>query len=403
MVDAFTDNAWAGSLVVVLSAVVAYVLVRYVAFPIVYRLVHRTENTWDDVLLNRRVLLRASMLAPAIVLRAALPLIDGLSESSVTVWTGIADAVLILLALVLIMAVARAFNEVYEQLELSVNRPIKGYLQIVVILAWVFGVIAIIARLTGQDVGLILGGLGAVTAVLLLVFKDTILSVVASIQLTGNDMVRVGDWIQIDRMGVDGEVVDIALHTIKVQNWNKTVSTVPTYSLVSQSFINWRAMEEAGGRRIKRSINIDMSTIRFLTDDEVARWSRFQPLASYMEHKQNVIEEWNEDLSPETGLTQDPRRLTNIGTFRAYVSAYLRRQPEIDTTMTFLVRQLEPTPQGLPLQIYVFSSDTRWAWYEGIQADIFDHLLAMVPEFGLEVFQEPAGSDLREGLTRPDR
>lgn len=403
MIDAVSDNAWLGVLVMVLAAAAAHLVARYLLFPLVYRLVHSTENTWDDVLLNRKVLFRASLFAPALVLRAALPLIEGLSDPTIEVGTGVLDTVLILLTLVLIMAIVASLNDIYEQLEVSENRPIKGYLQIVVILAWLFGVIAMIARLTGQDVGLILGGLGAVTAVLLLVFKDTILSIVASIQLTSNDMVRVGDWVEIDHMGVDGEVIDIALHTIKVQNWNKTVSTVPTYSLVSKSFINWRAMEEAGGRRIKRSITIDLSTIRFLTDEEVERWSRFQPLASYMAHKQNLIEEWNEDLAPEEGLIQDPRRLTNIGTFRAYVSAYLRRQPDIDTTMTFLVRQLEPTPRGLPLQIYVFSSDTRWAWYEGIQADIFDHLLAMVPEFGLKVFQEPAGSDLREGLAELNR
>jgi len=403
MIDAVSDNAWLGVLAMVLAAAAAYLAARYLLFPLVYRLVHSTENTWDDVLLNRKVLFRASLFAPALVLRAALPLIEGLSAPTIDVGTGVLDTVLILLTLVLIMAIVASLNDIYEQLEVSENRPIKGYLQIVVILAWLFGVIAMIARLTGQDVGLILGGLGAVTAVLLLVFKDTILSIVASIQLTSNDMVRVGDWVEIDHMGVDGEVIDIALHTIKVQNWNKTVSTVPTYSLVSKSFINWRAMEESGGRRIKRSITIDLSTIRFLTDEEVERWSRFQPLASYMAHKQNVIEEWNEDLAPEAGLIQDPRRLTNIGTFRAYVSAYLRRQPDIDTTMTFLVRQLEPTPRGLPLEIYVFSSDTRWAWYEGIQADIFDHLLAMVPEFGLKVFQEPAGSDLREGLAELNR
>ncbi len=400
MFDAISDSTWVGALIVLGAAAGAYILVRYLIFPLVYRFTHRTENTWDDVLLDRPVLLRASLFAPVLVLRLALPLVEDIGTTTIDFSTRVLDSILIVLALVLASAVVGAVNELYENLEISDNRPIKGYIQVIVIVAWVFGAIAIVARLTGQDVGLILGGLGALTAVLLLVFKDTILSIVASIQLTSNDMVRVGDWVQIDQMGVDGEVIDIALHTIKVQNWNKTVSTVPTYRLVSESFINWRAMEESGGRRIKRNINIDLSSITFLTDDEVARWSKFQPLASYMDHKQHVIEEWNVQRAPESGLTQDPRRLTNVGTFRAYVAAYLRNLPHVDTTMTFLVRQLQPTPRGLPLQIYVFSSDTRWANYEGIQADIFDHLLAMVPEFGLKVFQEPAGTDVREGLAQ---
>jgi miniconductance mechanosensitive channel len=232
------------------------------------------------------------------------------------------------------------------------------------------------------------------TAILLLVFKDTILSLVASVQLTAQDMVRVGDWIEMPQFGADGDVVDVQLHTVKVQNWDKTITTIPTHRLITDSFKNWRGMSQSGGRRIKRSVYFDVSSIRFLTDEEVERFTRFALLKSYIDSKERELAEFNEAIGNESEAEVNKRRLTNIGTFRAYAYNYIRTHPQIRKDMTLIVRQLAPGPEGLPLQIYCFTTTTAWADYESIQSDIFDHLLAIVPEFGLRLYQKPAGSDL---------
>jgi miniconductance mechanosensitive channel len=390
------DSPWLQLLIVVGAAVAAYLVGRYLLIPLVHATVARTKAKWDDILLDRKVLHRLSLLLPVVAFRFGLGQIDGLGGEWLRFLEGLTDSLLIVVGLVAINAAFNSFNDVYIELDIAENRPIKGYLQVVMIVLSVCGVIVIIARLTGQEIGFLLGGLGALTAVLLLVFKDTILSLVASLQIGQNDLVRVGDWIEMPHLNVDGDVIDVALHTVKVQNWDKTISTVPTYKLVSDSFRNWRGMEDAGGRRIKRAINLDVSTIRFLSEPEIQRFKRFAPLHRYMDGKAAELEHWQELHDPGPELVGDPRRLTNIGTFRAYVLAYLKAHPKLATdTMTSLVRQLPPGPHGLPLELYVFSSDTEWAKYEAIQADVFDHLLAIVPEFGLRVFQEPAGSDLR--------
>ena len=231
------------------------------------------------------------------------------------------------------------------------------------------------------------------TAVLLLIFKDTILSLVASVQLTAQDLVRVGDWIEVPQFGADGDVVDVELHTIKVQNWDKTITTIPTHRLISDSFRNWRGMSQSGGRRIKRSLNLDAASVRFLTPEEVDKFKRFALLQDYIAGKQDDLLRHNEGLGYRAdGVNQ--RRLTNIGTFRAYVYNYLSARPDIRKDMTLLVRQLAPGANGIPLELYCFTATTAWSEYEGIQGDIFDHLMAIVPEFGLRLFQKPAGSDV---------
>jgi miniconductance mechanosensitive channel len=235
------------------------------------------------------------------------------------------------------------------------------------------------------------------TAVLLIVFRDTILSLVASAQISSYDMMRVGDWIEMPQYGADGDVVDIGLHTIKVQNWDKTISAIPTHKFLSDSFKNWRSMPESGGRRIKRAINIDMNSIRFLTDEDIERFRKFVLLEDYISEKEQELSHYNAEHLPDESFTANARRLTNVGTFREYVVRYLRQHPKIHKGLTLMVRQLNPTPQGLPLELYVFSNDVAWVSYEGIQSDIFDHILAIVPEFGLRLYQQPSGSDL-EGL-----
>jgi miniconductance mechanosensitive channel len=240
----------------------------------------------------------------------------------------------------------------------------------------------------------IVSGIGALTAVLLLIFRDSILGLVATVQLSGNDMVRVGDWIEMPSYNADGDVIDMSLHTVKVQNWDKTITTIPTHALISDSFRNWRGMQESGGRRIKRSIYIDMNTVRFVDEEMLQKYRKFDYLGEYVDRKLSEIEEYNRNHVRDLSEVVNGRRLTNLGTFRAYVESYLKRHSMISDEMTFLVRQLQPSDRGIPIEIYVFSRDIRWANYEQIQADIFDHLLAVIPEFGLRVYQAPSGNDV---------
>ncbi len=400
-----------GVAVLLATAIISYFLMRAIIVPLISRWVTESKNKIDDMLLDPQLLHRVCLLAPFTViyllvsgtdhvpeaLASYLPAVFRSNDLGSTWWAPlekINEALIVLLVTLAVSAAINAFNSVYQTFEISRQRPLKGYLQIVKLLAFAFGAVIIIAILTGQSVGYFVTGLGAMTAVLLLVFKDTILSLVASIQLTQNDMVRVGDWIEIPGAGVDGDVIDVALHTVKVQNWDKTIATVPTAQLIQKSFRNWRGMSESGGRRIKRSLSIDMSTIRFLEEDEIERFSRFSPLKQYMESKIDELDSHNKENDPGSDLTWDPRRLTNIGTLRAYIVQYLRGNKRLHQEgMTLLVRQLQPGSQGLPIEIYCFANDTAWANYEDIQADIFDHLLSKLPEFGLKVFQEPSSSD----------
>lgn len=252
-------------------------------------------------------------------------------------------------------------------------------------------VIFIIALLTGESPWELLAGLGALTAVLLLIFRDTILSFVASLQIASNDLVHVGDWIEMPKYGADGDVIDIALHTIKVQNWDKTITVIPTYKLIEESFKNWRGMTAAGGRRIKRAIHIDLNTIEFCTDEMLDRFEKIRLIADYIQNKRTEI---SNDPKNKENENINKRRLTNIGTFRIYIEKYIQSHPKIHKDLTCMVRQLAPTAQGLPLEIYMFTNDTAWVNYEAIQSDIFDHILAIISEFGLRVYQQPAGHDM---------
>jgi len=252
----------------------------------------------------------------------------------------------------------------------------------------------IISILLERDPTVLLAGLGAMAAILLLVFKDTILGFVASIQLSANNMLKIGDWIEMRSHGADGTVTDITLNTVKVQNWDKTISTIPTYALVSESFNNWKGMEESGGRRIKRAVNIDTGSIKFCDAQMLNRFLKFELIRDYVKKKENEVKEYNKTKKLSEDDNISGRRQTNIGIFRKYLEVYLRQHPMVNQDMTFLVRQLHPTPTGLPIEIYVFCKDKAWANYEAIQADIFDHIFAVIPEFELKVFQQPSGSDI---------
>lgn len=401
-----------GAGIVLGAAVLSYALVRLIAMPLLHRGISKSAIQWDDILLERTVLHRIALAAPLLVLWSAIEMLPELSQSWPVLfgadWTAedvaeswfgpvvtLTQAALVLVVVLIVSAAMTAGNNLYRTFAISKHRPIKSYVQIGKIVIWIFGSVIFLAVLTGQEVGYFVTGLGAMTAVLLLVFKDTILSLVASVQLIQNDMLRVGDWVEVPSQGVDGDVIDIALHTVKVRNFDKTITTVPTHSLIQQSFRNWRGMSESGGRRIKRSVLIDMATIRFLTDEEQDRYSRFAPLKKYMDAKRAELAEHNSGIASSSDDFGDPRRLTNVGTFRAYIVEYLRSHPSLHHEgMTLLVRQLAPTPRGLPIELYVFSNDTNWVNYEGIQADIFDHLLAILPEFNLRAFQEPSSGDI---------
>lgn len=381
-------------LVVVGLAVLADFAARRVIVRVIHAAFRRTRAAWDDRIAQRGVLLRLSRIAPAIVLSESSGILAGEVE-----WLRIAieratSAWIVVVALLVLDAMVDVFHDVYREQEFSRKRPIKGFVQLAKVVMIVVGAILVITTILDQSPVGILSGLGAMSAVLLLVFRDSILGFVSGIQLSANNLVEIGDWISMPRYDADGDVIDITLQSIKVQNWDKTITTIPIYALVSDSFRNWRGMSESGGRRIKRSISIDMRSVRFLSGEEYERLRGFRRIGPFLEQRRREIDAFNAERGIDAADTLTGRRMTNLGVFRAYLERFLHEHPLIRDDMTFLVRQLEPGPTGIPLEIYVFSADQRWAAYEGIQADIFDHILAVLPEFGLRVFQQPSGADL---------
>ena len=369
---------------------VSYYATRRYLIRGLYYILRRTEYKWDDILIEKGVFNHLAYLAPAIVLYYGVHLFPSIAEPA----KRIISAYIFLNIILWLGKLLTAGEAIYNTYPISKKYAIKGSVQILKIVLYILGLIIAISLLIDQSPWVLLSGIGAITAVLLFVFKDTILSFVASIQILMDDMVRVGDWIEMPKYGTDGSVVDMALHTVKVQNWDNTITTIPTYKLIEDSFKNWRGMSDSGGRRIKRSILIDQSSIRFCDDEMIEKFEKIQILNEYVRRKKAELDAYNKEHGIDTSQVVNGRRMTNVGTFRAYVIAYLRNHPKIRQDLTFLVRQLAPTPEGLPLEIYVFSNDIVWANYEAIQADIFDHILAVVPEFGLRVFQKPSGHDL---------
>jgi miniconductance mechanosensitive channel len=403
--DLFATQPWLETAVwlvgILLVAWLANNLTRRYILKVISRIVTQTKFTWDDVIFKRKVFRRLAHIAPAIVFYYGIPLVPGLPGNLVQLVQRVSMGFMVLIVVLSADGLLTALNDIYSTRPDAKSRPIKGYLQILKIILYIAAGILVVSTLIGQNPLAILTGFGAMTAVLLLVFKDTILSLVASIQITQYDMVAVGDWIEMPDFGADGDVIDIALHTVKVQNWDKTIVTIPTHKLIEHSFKNWRGMSRSGGRRVKRSIHLDTGTVRFLTEEEIDRFARFELLKDYIRDRREEVERHNAErraaLSEEDSkdLIPNARALTNIGTFRAYVVQYLRAHPTVHQGMTLIVRQLQPGPTGLPLEVYAFSNDTNWVNYEGFQSDLFDHLLAMVPEFGLRVFQSPSGRDIR--------
>jgi miniconductance mechanosensitive channel len=391
----------AGLLALVVLALLANWLTHRVLLRVVRRLVRASPMSWDDALMARGVLTRLAHVVPALVLSAGIGLVPDLPPAVAAVVRNVAHAYVVLTVALSLGNLFNAIGDLYARdVVRAQSRPIKGYLQVAKLLVFLLAGVLVVATLIDRSPLILLSGLGAMTAVLLLVFKDTILSLVASVQLSGNDMLRVGDWIEMPALGADGDVIDIALNTVKVQNWDKTITTIPTYRLISESFKNWRGMSEAGGRRIKRALLIDQASVRFLEKDERDALRRVALIDEYLDAKRAELEAWNAQLEAAGKDPVNARRVTNLGTFRAYALAYLRAHAGIRDDMTLLVRQLDPGPTGLPLEIYCFTATTAWAEYEGIQSDIFDHLLAILPQFGLKVFQSRSDAPLDVRLHR---
>ena len=400
--EIFGDTSWTFALLLVGAALVAYIIVRFAAVPLIYRAISRTPSQWDDLIVKRGVFKLTAFLAPAIILyvgAAYYPELLGLGRRIIL-------AFIFLILTLMLGRLLTAAMDIYQLYPVSAERPIKGYVQLGKLLVYLLGAIIIVSILVDRSPWGILGCLGAITAVLLLVFRDTILSLIASIQLVSNDLVRKGDWIEMQQFGVDGEVVDMALHSVKVRNWDNTYVSIPTYKIMENSFKNWRGMSDSGGRRIKRSLLIDQASVKFCNEQMMERFKTFKRLESYLSSKQKELSEANSDLDENeiAALPINRRALTNLGTFRAYCEAYIRESECFREDMTLMVRQRAPSAEGLPLEIYAFTNDTNWVRYEGIQSDLIDHLLSVLPFFELRVFQNPTGADFNIGFgPRPNK
>ena len=403
-------QAAAGLALLLLLATATRLLALLLFMPVLRRVRQQAQTWLTEVALHDDVLRGMARVLPSLVVQLGVERIPHLDPTFATVVGNVAMAFMVVQVVRALMAMLDAVLLLQQQSSAQQDgqaaalkaRSIKSYVQLGKLVLMLAGAIVTVASLLDRSPLIVLSGLGAMSAVLMLVFKDTILSFTAGVQLSSTDMLRLGDWIEMPQVGADGDVIDIALNTVKVQNWDKTITTIPTWRLVSESYKNWRGMSESGGRRIKRTLRLDASSVRFLDVAEMAYFSRFELLHDYMGAKTVAVQEANTQARAQLGdkadLPANQRRLTNLGTFRAYVEAYLRAHPRIHQNMTLMVRTLEPTPEGVPLELYCFTATTAWVAYEATQGDIFDHLLAILPEFGLRLYQSPSGNDMRMGL-----
>ncbi|MEO3678245.1 mechanosensitive ion channel family protein [Rheinheimera fenheensis] len=361
----------------------------------IFKLLRATPINEQHVVQKFNFVSRLSNVVPALIISTGIGYISGVPEAVATIIVNVCNAFMVLTVALALSNLLDLVNSIYEQRPDAKIRPIKGYIQVLKIVIYAVTLILIIAALFDRSPLILLSGLGAMAAVLMLIFQDTILSLVASVQISSNDVLRVGDWVEMPQLNADGDVIDIALHTVKIQNWDKTITTIPTRRFMTDPFKNWRGMQESGGRRIKRCILLDQQSVHFLDAEQKKRLGRFKLLKDYLASKQQEIDDWNTQLAEEGKEPVNTRRITNIGTFRAYVERYLQSHPGIHQQMTLMARQLPATADGLPLELYCFTNTTAWLKYESIQSDIFDHLLAILPEFGLRVYQHPSGMDVR--------
>lgn len=399
--DLILAYPWIVPLLLLFGLLLLSWLSNWIAKKIIVRSIQKILQLGDWVLglqiHQSKLIPRLSNVVPALVLGFGVTQIEGLPILVVNLVQNVANAFIVLSLALAVGAALDVVNEVYQSRDRKVDRPIKSYIQLVKIIVYVITALLMIASLMDRSPLILLSGLGAIAAVLILVFQDTLLSLVASIQIRSNDLLRVGDWIEMPNQNTDGDVIDIALHNVRVQNFDKTISTIPTKRFITDSFKNWRGMQECGGRRIKRALDIDQTSVRFLNVDEQQQFQRFFLIRDYLEDKQTEIDDWNRAMlnGDAAAAAVNSRRMTNLGVFRAYLLQYLRSNPKLRQDMALIVRQLSPSPTGLPIEIYCFTDTTAWVEYEAIQSDIFDHVLAILPEFGLRLFQQPSGRDVQ--------
>lgn len=401
------ETAWvqtlAGLALLLLLAALFHFIARSVVLRTVKLAMSRLPGWWFREAIESKTLSRLVPLVPILVIAEGISLVPHLPAGLVELITRVMYALAVLMVALALGAALNLIHTIYNRYPIAQGRPIKGYVQVAKLLLYLAAGILVVSALMAESPWVFLTGLGAMTAVLMLVFRDTILSLVAGIQLVNYDLIRVGDWIEMPQFNADGDVIDISLNVVQVRNWDKTVTSIPTHKFLENSFKNWRGMFEVGGRRISRSIHIDMTTVRFLTGDEVERFGRFRLLSDYIDGKVKELEEYNREHHAEADaeILANARHLTNLGTFRAYILAYLMNHPLVHQEFTTLVRQQPPGEHGLPLQIWTHLKDTRWVHYENAQSDIFDHIVAVAPEFGLRIFQNPTGYDLAQ-LRQPE-
>ena len=388
------------AVVVLLIAVIAFEISRRIARSIVHRLIERTKMDWDNRLQENRLFMRLTLIVPALIIYLFLPMVLKGYDQAAAAGIGLLNIYFIVVGALVVDALINALHDIYQTFRVSREIPLKGFAQVLKIILYCTALIMAVAVVLDRSPIYLLSGLGALTAVLMLIFKDPILGFVAGIQLISNRMLKNGDWIEMPKYGADGDVMDITLTTVKVSNWDNTITTIPTYALINDSFKNWRGMQESRGRRIKRAIFIDMHSIRFCTPAMLTRFAGIRYISEYMQQKNQEVNRHNSALGEQSKDSANTRRLTNVGTFRAYTAAYLRNHPMINTDLTLMVRQLAPTAQGLPLEVYAFCKDKAWVNYESVQADIFDHLLSIVDEFDLKIYQYPSGTDISQWSNR---
>jgi miniconductance mechanosensitive channel len=382
-------------LCLVLAALFANFVVKRMLLFALERLLNHIPFGQDEELRRYGVIPRLANIVPALVVDAGLSFAKGIPADLKTILQNITDAFIIITISMALVGILSILDTLYHRRPKNDLRPIKGYVQVGKIVVFAIATIFVIATLLDTSPFILLSGLGAMTAVLMLVFQDTLLSLVAGMQISSSDMIRVGDWVEMPELGADGDVIEISLYTIKVQNFDKTITTIPVRKLVSDSFKNWSGMQKSGGRRIKCSVQLDQNSICFLTEDGIDRLKKIRLLNNYLERKNAEVSDWNLALGEDGFHQGNTRRLTNLGTFRAYLLSYLRAHGAVQQGMTLMVRQLDPSPQGLKIEIYCFTNTTEWSEYEGIKSDILEHILAILPEFDLFVFQDVGSNDVK--------
>ena len=380
-----------GVTILFLLAYIIDVILRFIVNRVVGRIAKYTKAKWDDKFLEYRVFRYLTHIVPGLFFLIMIP-VAVTGETWITILERVTQVFIVVCILRAIQAAMKALSDIYSGSETYANKPIKVIFQVIVIISFFIGAIAIIGIIVNKSFTSLFVGLGASMTILMLIFKDSILGFVASWQLSSNDLVRIGDWITMPKYGADGDVEEINLYSVKVRNFDKTITTIPPYSLISDSFQNWRGMKESGGRRVKRSVSINMHTIKFCSPQMLEKFRKIQHLTEYIESTEGRIKEYNEKNDIDNSILVNGRRQTNIGVFRAYLESYLSNHPDINHNMTCMVRQLQPTEKGVPLELYFFVGNTNWVFYENVQSDVFDHIMAIVPQFELEIYQYPTAS-----------